>query len=42
MLAHWHPVGDRPRDEWVRIVELCARLRAHPVIDRLNRTHRFW
>ncbi len=42
MLAHWHPVGDRPRDEWVRIVDLCARLRAHPVIDRLNRTHRFW
>lgn len=42
MLAHWHPAGDRPRDEWVRIVDLCARLRAHPVIDRLNRTHRFW
>jgi len=42
MLAHWHPVGDRPRDEWARIVDLCARLRAHPVVDRLNRTHRFW
>lgn len=42
MLAHWHPAGDRPRDEWMRIVDLCARLRAHPVIDRLNRTHRFW
>jgi len=42
MLAHWHPAGDRPRDEWVRIVDLCSRLRAHPVIDRLNRTHRFW
>lgn len=42
MFAHWHPAGDRPRDEWVRIVDLCARLRAHPVIDRLNATHRFW
>jgi len=42
MLAHWHPVADRPRDEWTRIVALCARLRAHPVIDRLNATHRFW
>ncbi len=42
MLAHWHPAGDRPRDEWVRIVDLCARLRAHPVVARLNRTHRLW
>ena len=42
MLAHWHPVADRPREEWVNIVSLCARLAQHPVVAELNRSHRFW
>ena len=42
MLAHWHPVDDRPRAEWVNIVGLCERLKAHPVIAKLNTSHRMW
>jgi glutathione S-transferase len=42
MLAHWHPVGDRPREEWTGIVGLCARLREHPVLAKLNEAHRLW
>lgn len=42
MLAHWHPVGDRPRAEWTNIVRLCAALKEMPVLADLNHTHRLW
>lgn len=42
MLAHWHPVDERPRAEWVNIVGLCERLKAHPVMAKLNATHGMW
>jgi glutathione S-transferase len=42
MLAYWHPVGDRPREEWTNITRLCRTLRADPVLAKLNETHRLW
>lgn len=42
MLAHWHPVGDRPREEWTNIVRLCDALKQQPVLAELNQTHRIW
>jgi glutathione S-transferase len=42
MLAHWHPVGDRPREEWTNIVRLCAALRQQPALAELNAAHRLW
>ena len=42
MLAHWHPVGDRPRAEWTRIVDLCARAGAVPALASLNASHKIW
>jgi glutathione S-transferase len=41
-LAHWHPAGDRPREEWTNIVRLCEALKTDPVVARLNESHRFW
>lgn len=42
MLAHWHPVGERPRPEWQNIVAHAERLKALPVIAKLNASHRMW
>jgi glutathione S-transferase len=42
MLACWHPVGERPREEWHNIVGLCGRVADHPVMAELNKTHRLW
>lgn len=42
MLAHWHPVGDRPRDEWVDVVRVCEALKQEPALAQLNRRHRIW
>ncbi|BCH28001.1 MULTISPECIES: glutathione S-transferase family protein [unclassified Mesorhizobium] len=42
MLAHWHPVGDRPREEWTNIVRHCSALKRQPVLADLNETHRLW
>jgi glutathione S-transferase len=42
VLAHWHPVSDKPRPEWVNIVALCERLKTDPVLAKLNETHRLW
>ena len=42
MVAHWVPGLDRPRPEWTNIVALCDRLKGHPVVARLNESHRFW
>lgn len=42
MLAHWHPVADRPRDEWKNIVRHAASLKQHPVLSALNEGHRIW
>jgi glutathione S-transferase len=42
VLAHWHPVADKPRPEWVNIVALCNRLAEDPVLAKMNETHRLW
>ncbi|MDQ6433327.1 glutathione S-transferase family protein [Mesorhizobium sp. LHD-90] len=42
MLAHWHPVADRPRDEWTNIVRVCEVLKRDPLVAKLNEVHRFW
>jgi glutathione S-transferase len=42
MLAHWHPVDDRPRPEWKRIVDFCARAGAIPALASLNASHKIW
>jgi glutathione S-transferase len=42
MLVHWLPPHDRPRPEWVRIIDLCARVARDPVVAQLNLTHRIW
>jgi glutathione S-transferase len=42
MLAHWHPVADRPRDEWKNIVRLCEALKQEPALAELNERHRIW
>lgn len=42
MLAHWHPVADRPRDEWKNIVRVCEALKREPALAELNKRHRIW
>jgi glutathione S-transferase len=42
MLAHWHPVADRPRDEWKNIVRVCGALKREPALAELNGRHRIW
>jgi glutathione S-transferase len=42
MLAYWHPVAARPREEWQNIVRVCSALRQNPLLADLNATHRFW
>jgi glutathione S-transferase len=42
MLAHWHPVAARPRDEWANIVRLCEALKKEPALAELNERHRIW
>lgn len=42
MLAYWHPVADKPRDEWTNIVRLCEALKRDPLVAKLNEAHRFW
>ncbi len=42
MLAHWHPVAERPRQEWTNIVSLCRRVAEHPGAAEANKTHRLW
>jgi len=42
MLAHWHPVGDRPRPEWTNVVRCTATTSILPVPVELNRVHRMW
>jgi glutathione S-transferase len=42
MLAYWHPVADKPRDEWTNIVRVCEALKRDPLVAKLNETHRFW
>ena len=42
MLAHWHPVADRPRAEWTAIVGLAERMKSQPAMAQLNAGHRMW
>ncbi|MEQ1950261.1 glutathione S-transferase family protein [Mesorhizobium sp. CN2-181] len=42
MLAYWHPVADKPRDEWINIVRVCEALKRDPLVAELNEKHRFW
>jgi glutathione S-transferase len=42
MLAHWHPVAERPRDEWTGIVRVCEALKREPALAELNERHRIW
>ena len=42
MLAHWHPVADRPRDGWKNIVRMCETLKQEPALAELNKRHRIW
>ncbi|WP_442582950.1 glutathione S-transferase family protein [Mesorhizobium sp. ASY16-5R] len=42
MLAYWHPVADKPRDEWTNIVRVCEALKRDPLVAKLNEAHRFW
>ncbi len=42
MLAHWHPLDDKPRDEWVNIKRICAKLTTEPILSDLNSVHELW
>ncbi|NGN44103.1 glutathione S-transferase family protein [Mesorhizobium sp. CGMCC 1.15528] len=42
MLAHWHPQWSDTHIVWPNIEQLCAALRQHPVILKLNITHELW
>jgi glutathione S-transferase len=42
MLAYWHPLDGRPREEWVNIKRVCAKLMADPVLMDLNAVHDLW
>jgi len=42
MLAHWHPQWNEVHDAWPNIERVCAALRQHPVILKLNKTHELW
>ncbi len=42
MLAHWHPEWSEVQGAWPNIERVCAALRQHPVILKLNMTHELW
>ncbi|MGE0281677.1 MAG: glutathione S-transferase family protein [Rhizobiaceae bacterium] len=42
MLAYWHPLEGRPRDEWINIRRVCAKLTPDPVLGDLNSVHELW
>jgi glutathione S-transferase len=42
MLGCWHPVGDRPRDEWTNLVRHAAAIKQLPDMTALNAAHRMW
>ncbi len=42
MLFSWHPETERAGKTWKNIERLCAALRGHPVIERLNVRHEMW
>ena len=42
MLGCWHPVDDRPRDEWENLVRHAAALKQLPTLATLNASHRMW
>jgi glutathione S-transferase len=42
MLGCWHPVDDRPRDEWTNLVRHAAALKQLPEMTALNAAHRMW
>lgn len=42
MLAYWHPVDGRPRDEWPNINRICQTLRRDPMLAELNSVHDLW
>ena len=42
MLGCWHPVNDRLRDEWTRLVRHATSLKQLPELAALNVSHRLW
>ena len=42
MLFSWHPEADRARQAFANVERLCASLRDHPVLAKLNASHEMW
>jgi glutathione S-transferase len=42
MLGCWHPVNDRPREEWTNLVRHAETVKQLPAIAGLNANHRMW
>jgi glutathione S-transferase len=42
MLGCWHPVDDRPREEWTNLTRHASALKEVPALASLNASHRMW
>jgi glutathione S-transferase len=42
MLFSWHPEIERAKQAFANVERLCAKLRAEPVLARLNQRHEMW
>ena len=42
MLGCWHPVDERPRDEWENLIRHASALKQLPALAALNASHRMW
>ena len=42
MLFSWHPESERAKQAWPNVERMCAGLRNHPVMEKLNAAHDMW